>query len=142
MYELYRRHYPSERNPRPRVRQFVGPGEHVVLRTDTGDAGFVWRRFIDDCIDQRTGERQQGINCAMFRNESAHLSSELIRQADAIADACWPDSRHYTYVDASKVRRKRDPGRCFVRAGWRQCGQTKRGLIVLERDAPQAKEQA
>ena len=25
-----------------------------------------------------------------------------------------------TEVDASKVKRKRDPGRCFIKAGWRE----------------------
>jgi hypothetical protein len=93
---------------------------------------FVWRRFLDDCIDQRTGERQAGVNCAVFRNESEHLSSELIRQADAIADVLWPDLRHYTYVNSKKVASK-NPGFCFLKAGWRRCGITKGGLLVFER---------
>lgn len=124
---LYERHYSCYRYRDGRKRnQFVGPGETIVLRTDAGDAGFVWRKFIDD-------SGQHGVNCAFFRNESTHLSSELIRQADAVADFCWPGQRHYTYVDPQKTRRKRDPGRCFVRAGWKRFGQTKSGLIVLER---------
>ena len=129
LYELYRRHYSSSKNKRPKIRQFVGPGQSIVLRTDTGDAGFVWRKFIDD-------SGQQGVNCAMFRNESEHLSSELIRQADAIADCCWPGERHYTYVNQEAVR-SRNPGYCFIRAGWRRCGVTKRGLLILERPSPQ-----
>jgi len=120
---MHRRHYSSKKNKRPKIRQFVGPGEKLVLRTWTASAVFVWRNFIDDCIDERTGERQQGINCAMFRNESAHQSSELIRQADAIADCAWPSERHYTYVDAKEVR-STNPGYCFIRAGWRPCGWT------------------
>lgn len=131
--EMYERHYSANRYADGRKRvQFVGPGEHVVLRTFAGDAFYVWRRFIDDCIDQRTGERQRGVNCAAFRNESRARSSDLIRQADAIADCLWPDRRHYTYVDASKVR-SRNPGYCFLVAGWRRCGVTKGGLLVLER---------
>lgn len=89
---------------------------------------FVWRNFIDD-------SGQVGINCAVFRNEGPALSSLLVRQADAIADHAWPDQRHYTYVGASAVR-SQNPGCCFLAAGWLRCGQTKRGLMILERPAP------
>ena len=124
-YELYERHYSSSKNKNRKQRQFVGPGESIVLRTFDGDAFFVWRRFIDD-------SGQSGINCAAFRNESEYRSSELIRQADAIADFCWPGERHYTFVDAAKIRSS-NPGFCFLAAGWRRCGRTKKGLIILER---------
>ena len=120
---LYRRHYSARTGQR--LAQFVGPGEHIVLRTEQGDAMFVWRRFIDD-------SGQTGINCAVFRNEGPHQSSELIRQADAIADFCWPDRRHYTFVNAEKVRSV-NPGYCFNVAGWKRCGRTKGGLIIMER---------
>ncbi len=123
---LYERHYSAHQYKDGRKRTlFVGPGEKVVLRTAKGDACFVWRKFIDD-------SGQQGINCAVFRNESSHQSSELIRQACAIADCLWPDSRHYTFVDTKKVK-STNPGYCFVAAGWRRCGMTKSGLLVLER---------
>jgi len=133
---VYRRHY-SHRAYRDgrTVSQFVGPGEPFVLRNDPREpieAVFVWRKFTDDCIDQRTGERQQGVNCAVFRNEGSARSSDLIRQADAIAFACWPDRRHYTYVDPARVASE-IPGYCFRRAGWKRCGVTKGGLLVLER---------
>jgi hypothetical protein len=131
--ELYERHYSAHRYRDGRIRKlFCGPGENVVLRTESGDAFFVWRKFLDDCIDQRTGERQAGINCAAFRNEGANRSSDLVRQADAIADCLWPDRRHYTYVNATRVK-SANPGFCFLVAGWRRCGRTKGGLIVLER---------
>ena len=124
--EMYLRHYSAKKYADGRKRtQFVGPGETIVLRTLTADAVFVWRKFIDD-------SGQQGVNCAVFRNESKHLSSDLIRQADAIADLAWPGERHYTYVNAEKVA-STNAGYCFLRAGWRRCGKTKSGLIVLER---------
>ena len=134
-HELYMRHYSAHRyidDRRETDKRFSGPGEKIVLRTFDGDAMFVWRRFIDDCIDQRTGERQQGINCAVFRNEGKHISSELIRQADRIADEVWTDRRHYTYVNCEKVASK-NPGFCFLAAGWKRCGYTKGGLLVMER---------
>ena len=131
--EIYERHYSAHRYADGRERVlFAGPGEKIVLRTERADAVWVWRRFIDACIDHRTGQPQAGINCAVFRNESPHRSSDLIRQADAIADCLWPDSRHYTYVSAEKVRSS-NPGFCFLKAGWKRCGRTKSGLIILER---------
>jgi hypothetical protein len=127
MAELFSRHYSRYHYKDGRIaKKIVGPGEYIMLRTWDGDALFVWRKFID-----RSG--QSGINCSVFRNESKHKSSELIRQADAIADFCWPRERHYTYVNASKIK-SINPGYCFKVAGWRQCGVTKiRKLIVLEK---------
>lgn len=130
---LYEKHYSAHRYRDGRVRKlFCGPGDKLVLRDFAGLAFFVWRRFKDDCIDARTGLRQQGVNCAAFRNEGAARSSDLVRQADAIADCCWPDRRHYTYVDTKRVA-SRNPGYCFLVAGWRRCGMTKSGLLILER---------
>lgn len=124
---MYERHYSAYQYRDGRVRKlFCGPGEKVILRTLEGDACFVWRKFID-------GSGQEGINCAVFRNEGTHKSSALVEQADAIADCIWPGSRHYTYVNAKAVRSS-NPGYCFLRAGWRKCGQTKGGLLILEKE--------
>src|SRR5688572_31772556 len=82
--DLYERHYSAHRYQDGRTRKlFCGPGEKVPLRTFDGAAFFVWRKFQDDCIDERTGLQQEGVNCAAFRNEGACRSSDLIRQADA-----------------------------------------------------------
>ncbi len=72
--------------------------------------------------------------CSLFRNESPALSSELIREAVAITRHVWgnpPPLGMITFVDTSKVRKKRDFGRCYRRAGWRVCGRTKGGLLAL-----------
>jgi len=131
--DLYERHYSARPyRDRRRRRTFAGPGEKVILRTAAGDAFFVWRQFRDDCLDPRTGAPQAGVNCAAFRNEGTAQSSDLIRQADAIADVCWPDCRHYTYVNPIRVA-SGNPGYCFLCAGWRRCGRTRSGLIILER---------
>lgn len=116
-----RQHYADGRKPL----LFVGPGEKMVLLTPDALALFVWRKFI-------SMNQQQGVCCAVFRNEGTHLSSDLIREADAIAWVRWPRERLYTYVDPIKTRHKRDPGRCFRKAGWRVCGETKGGLLVLD----------
>jgi len=125
--EMYEQHYSAYEYKDGRERKLcVGPGEKIVLSTWDGDAFFVWRKFIDD-----SGE--EGVNCAVFKNESPHLSSELIRQADRIADFIWSGERHYTYVNPKRIK-STNPGYCFLRAGWRRCKhRTKSGLIILER---------
>jgi len=124
--QLFERHYSAYHYRDGRIRKlFAGPGQKIVLRTMAGDAMFVWRKFID-------ASGQRGINCSVFRNESQWQSSELIRQADRVADFAWPGERHYTYVRAEAIR-SANPGFCYLKAGWRRCGFTKGGLIILER---------
>lgn len=127
---MYERHYSCNEYKDGRKRgQFVGPGAHIVLRTGDGDAMFVWRKYIDDTIP-----KQEGVECAVFRNEAParYKSSELVRQADAVARLCWPGERHYTKVDPEEIRSE-IPGYCFRRAGWRRSGVTKNGLIILHK---------
>ena len=104
----------------------VGPGGKLVLLAPNCDALFVWRKFIS-----RDG--QTGINCAVFRNESNRLSSMLILDAKKLAWAKWPtETRLYTYVNPRAVKSS-NPGFCFKRAGWRICGKTSKGLLILEK---------
>lgn len=42
-----------------------------------------------------------------------------------------------TEVDPRRTRRKRDPGRCFRRAGWVEVDR-RRGLVILQAPAPEA----
>ena len=78
-------------------------------------------------------DRQQGVNCAVFRNEGLLLSSDLIKQADEMAWERWPGERHYTYVNPRKVR-SANPGYCFKKAGWVLCGVTSyRKYLILQR---------
>lgn len=95
---LYRRYYSARRyadGRRPAL--FVGPGEKLVLIAHDDDALFVWRHFID-------ASGQTGVNCAVFRNESTELSSELIADAEPFAWRCWPGQRLYTYGEQVVVR--------------------------------------
>jgi hypothetical protein len=131
-FALYRRHYSAIKNMRlwrARETNFLGPGECLVLLSCCGRAVFAWQRNTVERYD-----RQAGVCCTLFRNEGAGLSSDLIREADELAWQRWPGERHFTYVDDAKIRRKRDPGRCFRRAGWRVCGRNADGrLTILER---------
>lgn len=124
---IFDRHYSRYRYADGRQpKLYVGPGEKLVLIHRSGRALFVWRRF-------RSRDNQQGVNCAIFRNEGAGRSSDLIHSADAIADKRWPGQRHYTYVDPRRVR-STNPGYCFIAAGWRPCGWTAvNRLRILER---------
>jgi hypothetical protein len=121
---MYERHYTCRVYTDGRdVKLFGGPGEKIILTTPKRDALFVWRKFID-------ASNQTGVNCAVFRNESKVLASTLIRQADTIADFIWPGERHYTYVRQEAVK-SRNPGWCFICAGWEKVGFTKGGLLIL-----------
>lgn len=124
-FALARRHYSAKKNRRPKQRQFVGPGERIVLLGPSADALFVWRKFIDD-------SGQRGVNCAIFRNETANRASEMILDAEWYAWQKWPRERLYTYVDAAELPGT-CPGYCFRRAGWKSAGYTKGGLLVMEK---------
>jgi len=75
--------------------------------------------------------------CSLFRNERSDLyrSSDLITYAVAHTRDYWPEVPALgmvTFVDPGKTRAKRDPGRCYRRAGWKHVGYTKGGLYALE----------
>jgi hypothetical protein len=107
----------------------VGPGQKVVLMTPCLRALFAWRVSQSKDPTAEFGD----VNCAIFRNEGAGLASELILAAEASAIAKWGPRRLYTYVSRKKVR-SRNPGYCFLMAGWRRCGLTKtRRLLILEK---------
>jgi hypothetical protein len=127
---LFDRHYSRHHYKDGRDQsRFVGPGERIVLLTPCGRGLLVWRKFI-------SLDHQEGVNCAIFRNEGAGLASELLRSAMEIAWERWPGERFYTYVDAHKVLSS-NPGYCFIKAGWQKCGITKaRKLLILEAFPP------
>lgn len=128
--ELYERHYSAYHYADGRERKlFMGPGEKTVLLTADGKALFGWRKFKDD-------SGQTGVCCAVFRNEGPHLSSDLIREAMAIAWKRWPGERLYTYVNSEKVRSE-NPGYCFKQAGWTHRCNTTGGLAVLDAIPPE-----
>lgn len=126
---LYERHYSCYQYKDGRKRRgnrFVGPGQRIVLLGEDMKALFVWRKFIDD-------SGQQGVNCAVFRNESEHRSSDLILEAERWAQERWPGVRLYTYVKPSAIRSV-NPGYCFKLAGWKSAGKTGKGLIILAKE--------
>lgn len=109
--------------------QFVPPGRCLVLlaESDAGSAFWVTSWPFAQYVHHAWGGAWM---CSAFRNESPHLSSELIREACAASRAVFgdpPPLGMVTFVDASRVRPKRDPGRCYLKAGFRYVGKTRGG---------------
>ena len=124
------RHYSRQS---PGSMQFVPPGRCLVLKvaqaywvTSWPYPEFVKHAWPGAWI------------CSAFRREAEcpYLASDLVRSAVAATCAHWgqpPALGMITFVDTTKVRHKRDWGRCFRKAGFKpliEC--TKGGLFVLQ----------
>jgi hypothetical protein len=127
--DLADRHYNRQHVGSP---QFVPPGRCLVLRAP----GALWVTswpFAEYVKHAWAGAWM----CSAFRNErpDLYLSSDLIREAVAATRWEWPDPPDLgmvTFVNPSLTRHKRDPGRCFRRAGFHVVGHTGKGLIALQ----------
>jgi len=114
------RHYNRQK---PGTPQFVPPGKCIVLLTEDADALWVssWP------MREYTKHEWAGawVN-TLFRNESPHLSSELILEAISATRSIWtpPDLGIITFVDADEVE-SRNPGYCYECAGFERVGYTK-----------------
>ena len=123
------RHYNRQK---PGTPQFVPPGRCLVLLTKNADALWITAWPFAQYVKHAWPGAWV---CSCFRNESPILSSLLITEAVAATRSVWPDIPSLwmvTFVDPTKVRRKRDFGRCFRKAGFRPVGQTKGGLVALQ----------
>jgi hypothetical protein len=113
--------------------QFVPPGACVVLSTPEGGAAWITSWPLAEYVQHAWAGAW--VN-SLFRNErrDLYLSSELIRRGCGSATLSeWPEPPALgmvTFVDASKTRRKRDPGRCYRRAGFEHVGETEGGLLA------------
>jgi len=110
-------------------------GRTIVLLTDDGLAVWGTHYAVGNGVLWSTHDWPMAWNCSIFRNEGPHLSSELVVEAVAATRALWGDPTEQgfiTFVDRSKVRPKRDPGRCFLRAGFRFVGYTQSGKVALQ----------
>lgn len=113
-------------------KQFVPPGRCLVLLTELADALWITSWPFEEYVKHAWAGAWV---CSCFRNESSHLSSELIREAVAITRWKWPEIPSLgmiTFIDTTKVRKKRDWGRCYRKAGFKVCGKSKGGLICLQ----------
>lgn len=119
-------------------RQFVPPGRCLVLVTPCRRAYWVTSWPYPEYVKHAWPGAWV---CSAFRNDegAAGLSSDLIRQA--VAATVWWKGHNplgmVTFVDPTKVRHKRDPGRCFARAGFRLLAERTKeeGHLVFRLDA-------
>ena len=120
------RHYSRKT---PGSAQFTPPGRVLVLRTPT--AGWATSWPLGEYVDHAW---PGAMVCTLFRNEGDVLSSVLIREAVAASRWRWqrPEEGMITFVNPRKVRAKRDPGYCFLCAGFAVVGETKKKQTVLK----------
>lgn len=107
------RHYSRQKIGTP---QFVPPAPHVVLLT--ADEKALW--VVTAPLYAQHAWHPSWI-CTLFRNEGAGLSSALIIEAMSATRYVLgepPANGIVTFVKDSAVRHKRDPGRCFIKAGF------------------------
>jgi hypothetical protein len=125
------RHYNRQKIGSP---QFVPPGACAVFLTEHADAVWVTSKPIAAYVQHAWAG---ALVNSLFRREPEceYLASHLIITACAATRAHWddlPDLGIVSFVDAGKTRRKRDPGRCYRRAGWTHVGFTKSGLLAFQ----------
>lgn len=118
---------------KPGTPQFVPPGRCLVLLTV--DAGALWVTSWPYAEFTKHEWAGAWIN-SLFRRERGPLASELILDAVSATRAHYgepPALGMVTFIDPTKVKHKRDPGRCYVRAGFVCVGKTKeRGLLAFQ----------
>lgn len=113
------------------AQEFLTVGKTLVLLT--ADESAVWA-----CIEHKDPRGKWVWRNTVFRNEGSTLSSDLVREATARTVSYW--ARRYelptkywlrTEINTEKTRHKRDPGRCYRKAGWHPLGFVN-GLFHLE----------
>lgn len=126
------RHYSRQK---PGTPQFVKAGSCAVFYAETDQGRAVWVSVWQQYVKHAWPGAWE---CAMFRNEGAAVSSDLIRQAVAATRAHYgppPSLGMITFVDPGATSRRRSrqglPGQCFYEAGFALAGSTPSGLDVL-----------
>jgi hypothetical protein len=124
-------------------KQFVPPGRYLVLVTDDRP-GALWVTSWPFAEYVQHAWAGAWVNSSFRREGGPHLASELIVEAVAATRWRWPEVPELgmiSFVDPSKVERKRQPGRVYRLAGFTLVGETAGGLLafqMLEADMPPA----
>jgi len=127
------RHYNRQK---PGTPQFVPPGRCLVLLTAEADA--LWVTSWPFAEYTKHAWAGAWVN-SCFRNESRHLSSELIAEAVAATRWYWGDAPELgivTFIDRKKTKPKAHPGYCYRIAGWKEVGRTKVSDLVALQQLP------
>lgn len=128
------RHYNRQKVGTP---QFVPPGRCYVLLSEDQRAFWVTSWPFAEYVKHAWAGAWV---CSAFRSEGAGLASSLIRDAVAATRAYWPETPPLglvTFLDRRKVkpikvRGIETRGRTWKLAGFRECGETKGGLLALQ----------
>lgn len=130
------RHYNRQKIGAP---QFVPPGRCAVFyaQTLTGEAFWVTSWPFAEYVKHAW---PGAWICSAFRNEGAGQASEMIRQAVAATRFALgepPTIGMVTFIDRAKVNPIRVHGRnvwgwTYRKAMFRECGETKGGLLALQ----------
>lgn len=113
--------------------QFVPPGRCLVLMSDDDLSLWVTSWQLPEFV--KHAWPGAWVNSTFRREGGTLLASEMIRQAVAVTRWRWPvvpPLGMVTFIDEAKVRAKRDPGWCYLKAGFTKVGRTKGGLLVLQ----------
>jgi hypothetical protein len=128
------RHYNRQK---PWTPQFVPPGSCLVLLSQCKRAFWVTSAPKAEYVKHAWAGAWV---CSAFRNEGAGLASDLIREAVAITRSHYgepPTLGMITFVDRRKVKPimvhgSKTWGRTYKLAGFRECGETKGGLLAFQ----------
>jgi hypothetical protein len=119
---------------------FTGNGSDLVLVTRDGLSvwSVVYQR-VNGYENDDGSDAEMRWRCNVFRRLGGGRASDLIKAAVEATRTGWlavygelPTVPLTTEVDPAKTRKKRDPGRCFRKAGWKEIGTTPKGLVRLE----------
>ena len=124
------RHYNRQK---PGTPQYVPPGSCLALMSNDGLS--VWVTSWPKAEYVKHAWPGAWVNSLFRREGGEYQASDMIREAVAITRGHWataPRLGMVTFVDPRKVRRKRDPGRCYLRAGFKLVGHTKGGLLAFQ----------
>ena len=134
------RHYNRQKIGSP---QFVPPGRCLVLLTENADALWATSWPYAEYVKHRW---PGAWICSLFRNESLNKASELILDAVACTRGKYGDPPALgmiTFINREKVKPTRKYGYTYLRAGFKEVGETKGGLLVLQllpESMPEAKQ--
>lgn len=122
------RHYNRQKIGTP---QFVPPGRCLVLLTEQADSLWVTSWPFGEYVKHRWPGAWV---CSAFRREGPGLASQMI--LEAVSCTRWfygdpPALGMVTFIDRSKTKPKRDPGYCYLMAGFEPDGHTEGGLVAV-----------
>ena len=127
--EFARPHYSRAK---PDSKELGPPGQKIVLMGNDNKALWGSHRPAPWANIERM-DGFKGHSCFIFRNDGGPLSSLIIREAVAFTAIRWGVEPFITYVAIDKVKHKRDPGRCFIKAGFKRIAikqKTKHGAML------------